>query len=462
MKKSLRNPFLILVFMLLLGGSVAPGVPELETIQDSPVKAVPFYDAGCTVIYGTDGNIALGGNNEDYPDPETRIWFLPPEEGKYGRALVGYEGFIWQGGMNDQGLFFDAMSVDDTYQVEQGDKLKYPGSLPARALETCADIDCVLDLFDRYHAYDTWAFQFMFGDASGNSVIIEPYQTTRGGRFQVGTNFLQSIVDENSCRNCDRYWIARSKFENASDISVELMRDILNETHLEGEYPTIYSTIYDLNEKMIYLYLFHNYEDVKVFDLGEELAKGYHVFSMDNLFVETLDYYVFARIERSRQADIRENYFLVDLDPSIYDAYLGTYQGPEDLDTLFDYYSVDLVNGELVLKMIPDKAWMKLEPTSETDFFHLSYFDYFEIAFLPEENGEVNRFVLNNFEGKYEFERIYVQEEAGEGVQELSFWASLWEKISRFSGTKTFTFLAIILGLILLQTVLQYLKSILV
>ena len=240
------------------------------------------------------------------------------------------------------------------------------------------------------------------------------------------------------------------------------MRDILNETHLEGEYPTIYSTIYDLNEKTIYLYLFHNYEDVKVFDLEEELARGYHVYNMDNLFEETLDYYVFARGERWRQAEIRANYFLVELDPSIYDAYLGTYQGPENLDTLFDYYSVVLSEGELVLKMIPDKAWMRLEPTSETEFFHLSYFDYFEITFLPEENGEVNRFVLNNFEGNFEFERIYIEEEAGEGVQELSFWASLWEKISRFSGTKTFTFLAINLGLILLQTVLQYLKSILV
>jgi len=462
MRKALQNIGLILILALLLGGVTAPVMSELETTPETTTEAPPFFDAGCTVIYGADENNALGGNNEDYSDPETRIWFLPPEEGKYGRALVGYEGFIWQGGMNDQGLFFDAMSIEDLHKVEQGDKENYGGSLLAKALETCVDVDCVIDLFDRYHAYDTWAFQFLFGDASGNSVIIEPYLTTRGGRFHVGTNFLQSIVDENSCRYCDRYWTARSMFENSGDITVELMRDILNETHLDGDYPTQYSTIYDLKENMIYLYLFHNYEEVRVFDLDEELAKGYRVYSMDNLFDDTLDYYIFSRTERGRQADIRSNYYPVELDASINSAYLGTYQGPEDLDMLFDYYSVDYADGDLVLKMIPDKAWMKLEPTSETEFFHLSYFDYFEITFIPEENGEINRFVFNNFEGEYEFERIYIEEEAAGEIQEETFWSSLWFNIWRFSGTNTFKFLAIILGLVLLQTLLQYLKSLLV
>lgn len=461
MRKPLHKFSLVLVLALLLGWAAAPVLPELVTQHDSKTEPPPFFDAGCTVIYGVDENNALGGNNEDYSDPETRIWFFPPEEGKYGRALVGYEAFIWQGGMNDQGLFFDAMSIEDLFEVEQGDKLDYEGSLLAKALETCADVDCVLDLFDRYHAYDTWAFQFLFGDASGNSVLIEPYLTTKGGRFHVGTNFLQSIVDENSCRYCDRYWTARSMFENSSEISIELMRDILNETHLEGDFPTQYSTIYDLKEKMIYLYLFHNFEEVRVFDLEEELAKGYHVYSMENLFDDTLDYYIFARTERGRQADIRANYYPVELDSSLISAYLGTYQGPEDLDTLFDYYSVDYMDGDLVLKMIPDKAWMKLEPTSESEFFHLSYFDYFEITFIPEANGEINRFVFNNFEGEYEFERIYIEEEAGGEVQEETLWSSLWIEIQRFSGTSTFKFLAIILGLVLLQTLLQYIRSLL-
>ncbi|MCK5795110.1 MAG: hypothetical protein KAH12_10405 [Anaerolineales bacterium] len=463
MNKTWYKIGLILLLILLLGVFLPPGSQEKNSSQDTRDQVSSFYDSGCTVIYGVDEENVLGGNNEDFTDSETRIWFLPPEEGKFGRALVGYDSFIWQGGMNDQGLFFDAMSIEETVKVEQGNKPKYQGSLPAKALEACADVDCVLDLFARYHAYDTWVFQFMFGDASGNSVIIEPNQTNHGGRFLVGTNFLQSVVDENSCRYCDRYWTARSMFENSDSISVDLMRDILSATQLEGDYPTQYSTIYDLKENLIYLYLFHNFEEVRIFDLDEELAKGYHVLRMENLFDDTLGYYVFARTERGRQAEIRTDYYPVELDSEIYSAYLGDYLGPEDLEMAFDYYSVDYVNGDLVLKLIPDKAWMKLEPTSETEFFHLSFFDYFEITFLPEGDGEVNGFILSNAEGDYEFQKTSLQAQADEEeTRSVTFWSVLWDKIWSFSRTNTFKFLAIILGLILLQFVLQYLKSLLV
>ena len=462
MNKTWYKTGLILLWILLLGSLLPPGSNGEKVSQETRDHVSSFFDAGCTVIYGVDEENALGGNNEDFTDSETRIWFLPQEDGKFGRALVGYDNYIWQGGMNDQGLFFDAMSIEEPYKVEQGNKPKYQGSLPAKALETCADVDCVLDLFDRYHAYDTWVFQFMFGDASGNSVIIEPYQTNHGGRFLVGTNFLQSIVDENSCRYCDRYWTARSMFENSESISIELMRDILNATQLEGDYPTQYSTIYDLKENLIYLYLFHNFDEVRIFDLDEELAKGYHELIMENLFDDTLDYYVFARTERGRQAEIRADYYPVELDSIIYSAYLGDYLGPAELDMAFDYYSIDFVNGELVLKLIPDKAWMKLEPTSETEFFHLSFFDHFEITFETEVNGEVNGFILSNADGDYEFQKTSLQTQADEEeTRSLTFWSALLDKIWHFSGTNTFKFLAIILGLILLQVVLQYLKLLL-
>jgi len=462
MKKTLIRAGQIAIFVVLFLGILHSGQPDTGRGQISREKSASDFDAGCTVIYGVDDDHALGGNNEDYSDPNTRIWFFPPEEGKFGLALVGYDGFIWQGGVNDQGLFFDGMAVDEPVQVEQGNKPAYPGSLPLKALEVCSDVDCVLDLFDEYHAYDTWAFQFLFGDAIGNSVIIEPRQTNRGGSFNVGTNFYQSTTNENECRYCDRYWTARSMFERADVIDVELMRDILNSTHLDGDYPTLYSTIYDLKENLIYLYLFHNFEEVKVFDLDEELSKGYHVLEMEKLFQDDLDYSIFARTERSRQADIRSMYIPVELDPSVYAAYLGDYQGPEDLDMAYEYYSLAYENGDLILKMKPDKAWLKLEPTSETEYFHLSYFEHFEINFQPDVNGVVDGFVFSNADGDYEFERISIQAPAGEEEsQPETLFSSLWNRIDKFSGTNTFIFLAIIFGLVFMQFLLQYLRSLL-
>jgi hypothetical protein len=66
---------------------------------------------GCTVFSASDGTTVLAGNNEDYFNPSTRIWFEPPEDGKYGRVYFGFDDFRRQGGMNDQGLFFDTVSA---------------------------------------------------------------------------------------------------------------------------------------------------------------------------------------------------------------------------------------------------------------------------------------------------------------------------------------------------------------
>ncbi|RLD05044.1 MAG: hypothetical protein DRI65_09600, partial [Chloroflexota bacterium] len=122
MNKTWHKIGLILLLILLLGVFLPLGSQEENISQDARDQVSSFYDSGCTVIYGVDEENVLGGNNEDFTDSETRIWFLPPEDGKFGRALVGYDSFIWQGGMNDQGLFFDAMSIEEPVKVEQGNK----------------------------------------------------------------------------------------------------------------------------------------------------------------------------------------------------------------------------------------------------------------------------------------------------------------------------------------------------
>ena len=66
---------------------------------------------GCTIFHAYDGEIALGGNNEDWEDPNTIMWLEPPAEGAYGRAYFGFLNRWPQGGVNDQGLFFDGAAT---------------------------------------------------------------------------------------------------------------------------------------------------------------------------------------------------------------------------------------------------------------------------------------------------------------------------------------------------------------
>jgi hypothetical protein len=254
-------------------------------------------------------------------------------------------------------------------------------------------------------------------------------------------------------------------FEKGSGLSVELIRDILDEVHLENDYPTQYSTVYDLKNGMIYLYHFHNYGNVVIFDLKEELAKGYHSLTLADLFPPNPEFQDWAQPELKRLAEAGEKYSAVELDPAVIEPYLGDYAGPDDYNMLFEYYSIAYERGRLVLKMLPDKAWMELTPTSETTFFHISSSSEFEVSFLPEENGEVNRFVFSYLDQDIPFHRL--EETAQEGGSELpaeednepTFWETQLYKLWRFSGTNTFKFLALVLGLILLQTFLGFMLS---
>lgn len=454
-----------LFFGLLLSGSGSGGGEE-HILRSSP-SGDPFFDAGCTVVYGADEKHAFGGNNEDSQDPKTMVWFLPAEDGDFGRILFGYEQFVWQGGMNDQGLFFDAMVGDQMIHVPQGDKERYPGSLPSKALASCADVPCVIQLFEDYHAYDDWVFQFMFGDAHGKSVIIEPNVIQEGGApFQVATNFYQSLTDIKTCRFCTRYWTARNLFEKGESLTVEVMRDIMDAVHLEDDYPTQYTTIYDLKQGLIYLYHFHNYTDVVVFDLDEELAKGYHAQSLIELFPENPDFLEWAQPELDRIASLREAYTTVELGPIFYLPLLGDYIVPEGLDAPSAYYSIDIEHGGLVLKMLPDKAWLELEPTSETEFFHASGISQFEITFLSDENGDVNSFNYHYQDQDYLFQRSSAAAEEAEEVGDDSVDRPQWEqsiqKIAETMRSNTVRFLGIVLGLVILQVVLGYLRSLLV
>ena len=61
---------------------------------------------------------------------------------------------------------------------------------------------------------------------------------------------------------------------------LDLIRNILNETHNEEKYKTQYSNIYDLKNKIIYLYYFYDYDNPIKIDLQTELQKGKRTIEM--------------------------------------------------------------------------------------------------------------------------------------------------------------------------------------
>jgi hypothetical protein len=410
MKRITRTLILIVILSLAASGLGSSGArtPSRESLEQYAAPLRPGQ--GCTVFYASDGELALGGNNEDYFDPFTYVWFVPPEAGEYGRAYFGYEDFAPQGGVNEKGLFFDGLAVDGTVEVPQGSKPAYRGNLLDKAMAECATVECVLQLFDHYHTADRWDFQFLFGDSHGASAIIEPLAVLRGtGRFQVATNFYQSGTAPEHIY-CSRYKTATKMLESADSISIDLFRDILEATHQEGLVHTLYSNIYDLKHGLIYLYYFHDYDHVVVLDLKEELALGEHDYKIAVLFPRNEAAELWAQPVTRQYEQLREQRLATDVDPNIYDDYVGQYQVPAELKDPSPPLIITR-DGDRLFEVLPSSWKRELLPQSETSFFHLAFEDrrllvYHEVSFVKDETGRVTHLIFK-FEGKeFTFRRI--------------------------------------------------------
>ncbi len=241
----------------------------------------------CTGFCISKGDLVLVGNNEDWKDPDTKVWYVPAEKGKYGRVYFGFGNFFPQGGMNEKGLAFDGFATDPNKVKNSLDKPVFTGNLSDKVMSECATVDEVLEMFGKYNLAFLERAMLFFADANGDSVIIEGDNVVRKkGKYQVCTNFYQSETKKEDI-SCDRYKIATAMFENTDDISVDLARKALAATHNEGPYPTVYSNVYDLKHQIVYLYHFHNFQNEVVIDLKAELAKGARKIDLPDLFPKT-------------------------------------------------------------------------------------------------------------------------------------------------------------------------------
>ncbi len=257
----------------------------------------------CTIFLASKNGKVLAGNNEDFIDPNTNIWFLPPEAGKFGRVYFGFGVGLPQGGINDQGLFFDYAALPFSPTNNSVTKKIFNGSMVEKVMEEFTTIDQVVNFFSLYDRQHMATYQLMFGDRDGNSVIIERDTIIiKKADYQICTNFRQSLNEEKPY-SIERYNIVENMLKESDEISVDLFRSILAGVHQEpGQKqgsPTMYSNIYDLKNGIIYVYHFHNYLDCRIIDVKKELEKGKHSYSIADLFEHSLFAYdVFA--ERSK------------------------------------------------------------------------------------------------------------------------------------------------------------------
>jgi len=363
----MKGSFLAVALVsMLVVASLASDV-EIARLELMPEQA-------CTVLFVSDGESSFGGNNEDYMNPLTKVWFIPREDGAYGRVYFGFEDLHAQGGMNDQGLFFDGLGIDELCMVDTTSKEEYFGNLVDKILRECATVDCAIGQFEQYYSSEFWFWQFMFGDATGVSAIIESDAILRQeGGHQVATNFLQSTTSHQQAMQTDwRYREAMNLFQIADSASADVVRGVLDAVHASGDVNTLYSNVYDLTEQIVYLYFFHDFEQVIALDLETELEQGFRVLDIASFFPSNATAEAWSEPKLAQRTVLIESIIDSDVVEDDLRVYAGEYEMLEGWGDPAD--SLEIIAGDRSLFLrFPWHRQFELHPVSRTEFAYVGF-----------------------------------------------------------------------------------------
>lgn len=268
----------------------------------------PSNSFACTIFKVTKAGRTFVGNNEDGTDGTTHLWFLPASKGKFGRVYFTLSDKWPQGGMNDQGLFYDGTANPWKEVVKSSDKTVYNGNLSEKILEECSNVFEAIALLKKYNLNYFRNGQMFLTDRFGNSAIVEGdtiiYSNTN---YQIATNFYHSDTELGGYP-CHRYDITEAMVQNMSQLSMDAIRNILQAVHLDGYSFTQYSTIYELGNMKIQYFEDSDFSKYVEIDLKTELKEGERWFETKQFFQENPNKQVVMDNELNLQKPIKSYY----------------------------------------------------------------------------------------------------------------------------------------------------------
>jgi hypothetical protein len=243
----------------------------------------------CSVFTAHDAQRVLCGNNEDYyAGHPTKLWFVPAGPDTYGYVAWGYADGYAQGGMNDQGLFWDGLATR-YHEVEntRGDAL-WGHFTNQKMMQHSATVNEAIAFLQGYDLTEPFALgQLFFADKHGNSAIFEGDEIIYPDEnYQIATNFLQSEPGLGPLQ-CWRYQRLTELMENDLEMTVSYFTYMAEEVHqasVTADIYTLYTTIADLEAGEFYLFYDRDWENPIVFVLADELSQGRHHYWMAPLF----------------------------------------------------------------------------------------------------------------------------------------------------------------------------------
>lgn len=233
------------------------------------------------------------GNNEDYWNPNTRIWFEKGKMAEYGSMFVGFDNLFAQGGMNEKGLAVDGFSVKSRVVQKNSNKLQFYDNIMKDALKKCQNTNEVFTMLSKYDLSPLNGSMLLFIDKEGCYLVVEADTMIKGKEDKyLLSNFCPSKTPNLNSVKIPFYQNGRKMLDAKADTNINYLKSLSDTLHQDwkGMGGTLYTTIYDINNGIIYLYLYHDYNHQANFNLKDELAKGDHVLEMASLFPLNAEY----------------------------------------------------------------------------------------------------------------------------------------------------------------------------
>jgi len=160
---------------------------------------------------------------------------------------------------------------------------------------------------------------------------------------------------------------------------------------------TVYSTIYDLKSGQIHLYYFHNFLEEVIFDVNDELKKGFRTLKIASLFPKNIaaeDYIDQKNMALQQRIESR---LTKNISSEDYVKIAGEFKSLDAFSN--DRFSIVFENGKLYITVNNDSKF-ELYPESSSKFFVPSVSGDFSLTFLKDDSDNSSK-VLVEYESKF-------------------------------------------------------------
>ena len=256
----------------------------------------------CSMYKVTKDGKTFVGCNEDAWRTSPRIWFeTSGKNAKYGAAFTGSRfdgsnGYAPQSGMNESGLSFSRLA--SYTPARKLDEKKPPilnqTNFLKHVLHSCRTVEEVQRYVCQFDRSTFMEDVLIYIDKSGKYLIVEPYSTQIGcENTYVLSNFCPSITSKKEALKLNRYRKGIELLNSKLDTTLVFLRSLSDSMHVcrpkigDG---TLLTSIWELKEGKIHLYFYHDYDQCVTFHLKDELKKGNHLLSIDDMFPKNTEF----------------------------------------------------------------------------------------------------------------------------------------------------------------------------